>query len=206
MPTATPPIMGRKVAAVAVLDVSSVSSSTSAATAKMSRIMGREDSPFAFSPIHSDRPVEVNMADRDRPPPKSSSTSHGISFAVSQSSSRLPLAAPGTMNMSRPAIMPTMASSYGKSQPKLLRPSGMKIQASAATRKMRPTAICGKVQAPSFFSSSLISSLPPGIRSISGANTVTSTHHATNVNTTATGMPTSIHSPKPMVIPCASSM
>ena len=85
-------------------------------------------------------------------------------------------------------------------------PNGMKIHASAATRKIRPTATWGKVQGPSFFSSSSMSSRPPGMVSTSGLNTVMSTHHAMKVNTTATGRPTSIHSPKPMTMPCASSM
>src|SRR5699024_8767158 len=112
IPTETPPIIGRKVAAVAVLDVNSVRTSTKAATAPMSKKIGRLPSPLATSPIHRDKPDAVNIADSDKPPPKSSRTSHGSSFAVFQSSRRTPvLRSAGRMNINKPAVIPTMASS-----------------------------------------------------------------------------------------------
>ena len=111
-PTATPPMMGMKVAAVAVLEVISVRKRTRAATAATMSTMGRELSPLAISPIHRDKPEELKAEDKERPPPKRRRTSHGISLAVFQSSRRMRRSeSAGRMNKRIPAAMPTMASS-----------------------------------------------------------------------------------------------
>ncbi len=69
-----------KVAAVAVLLVTSVSIRISATTAITSSTVGRTPRPTTWLPIHSSRPLEATALARLRPPPKSSSTPHGRPF------------------------------------------------------------------------------------------------------------------------------
>lgn len=167
-----------------------------------SSTVGSPPRPAARSPIHSVSPEDENCADRASPPPKSSSTPHGSFTAESQSSRRTPRAAPaGHRNSSRPAATAIPASEISGSS----KSTGTKIQASAASTKSTSTRFSPEDMGPSLCSSSWISSLPPGISLISGLNsTLVSRNQHTASSTTARGTPTSIHWPKPIVMPCAS--
>src|SRR5699024_249609 len=90
-PNATAQTIGKKAAAVAVLEVSSVSTKLTTMTATMIIQDCNVLRPETCPPTHSLNPVWVNMADNDRPPPNSSSKPHGTSLAADQRSSGAPV-------------------------------------------------------------------------------------------------------------------
>ena len=197
-PTATPPIRGRKAAAVAVLLVSSVRPSTISATAAIRITTGRKPKPATCSPTHLLRPVSVNCADRASPPPKSSRMSQGSSFAAPQFSSGTPLRRlAGMMNNATATHIAMTASSMGVSG----HSSGTVIQEAAASTKITSTSFSPTFMRPSFWYSSEMSLRPPGISVISGVKiTKVSRYQAMAMKTTDMGTPTSIHWPKPMLM------
>ena len=194
MPMAMPPATGRKVAAVAVLLVSSVRKMTPAVTSSTMTRMGRAPRAPTESPIHWVRPELVNWPERARPPPKRSRTPQGSLVAVSQSMRRTPLLAvppAGKAKSSRPTATAIPASVMGGDLDQIM---GTKIQARAAAIKMMSTRSSPELMAPSLAYSLAMSFLPPGISLISGLkSTLVSRNQQTKSTITDRGTPTSIH-------------
>ena len=202
IPTATPPMTGRNVAAVAVLLVSSVRKITAVVITATSSRMARPCRLCAWVPIHSVSPEELNCEDSARPPPNSNNTPHGSCTAVDQSSSRTPSFAPaGRMNSNTPAAIAMPASEMGGSS----QINGNEIQLIAARAKITATRRSPPEGFPSLASSVLNSLRPPGSSSISGLKiSLANSTQVMTSRTLASGSPSSIHRPKLMSMPCSS--
>ena len=114
--TASAPMIGRSVAVVAVLLVSSVRKTTNVTRIKIIKIKSNVPIIASSLPIQIARPDDFTAAARLKPPPKRSKTPHGIFSAVFQSSKVgvfLSLEPDGTININ---IAPAMAMSASLSQ------------------------------------------------------------------------------------------
>ena len=78
--------IGMKIAAVAVLEVSSVKNVNRKQVAIIIKISGKCENKPRFSPIHSANPEHLNPLANAMPPPKSKRIPQGIFIAHSQSS------------------------------------------------------------------------------------------------------------------------
>jgi len=198
MPAATPPMIGRKAAAVAVLEVISVRKMMRAVTASTISTTGSPPTPRETSPIQAERPFAVNIAERESPPPNSNRMSHGISLAVLQSRRGMPLRGCTGMRNSASAMHMAMSSSLMPASRNRL---GRKIQESAPTMKTPPTSFSPRCMGPISSSSCRMRARPPGSSSISGRkNTLTSSHHAIARKSHAVGAANSIHWPNPITM------
>src|SRR5699024_9635954 len=192
---------GKNVAAVAVLDVISVSTRMPTAAKPTKTHTGTPAKPSTWVPSQSERPESENCDDNARPPPKSSSTPQGRFRAVSQLRRRTPCSAPpGMTNNATPTIIAIPeAEMTGSSSPKTYSEiSGTATQEIAATMKTISTESSPTDIGPSLFHSLRMSSAPPGMFFVSGLNmTLVRMNHAPTINTMESGTPTSIHRPKP---------
>ena len=170
IPSATPPRIGMKVAAVAVFDVISVSRITIAVTAITSQIVGSAPSPDTCWPNHWSRPLADTAEARLSPPPNSISTPQGSPASASFHSSTIrALPCPGRMNSSTPAAMATPVSSKPASHGNAALTAGIDfstpgtIQKNAAPMNTASTMRSPWLSGPSARIWSSIISRPPGM-------------------------------------------
>ena len=105
-PAATPAMMGIAIVEVAVFEVTSVRKTKSAAISAISTIGGIEPRLLTPDPIHVANPERSMARASERPPPNSTSTSHGIFLAVGQSRAKTPrLRSTGMRNRARAPAM-----------------------------------------------------------------------------------------------------
>src|SRR5690606_10652720 len=209
-PTYTAPMIGTKMLAIAILLVNYVMNSKINTATATNMIVGSTTRYATWSPSHAANPVSSNCFDSASPPPNNSRMPHGNCFAVSQSIVRTPLRT-GRMNSSTATSMATTLSSAYSSQPMAASPmisssasNGGTIHATAAPTNTPRAFFSPRDIGPSSSSCWRMSSRPPGSSvSFGRKTTLVSSSQAITRNTIAMGRPNSIHSPKPMLMPCS---
>ncbi len=164
-PIATAASTGIAMAAVAVLEVSSVRKIINAVTANSSTSNGASCSRITWPPIQLDKPVLSKPAARDRPPPNSTSTPQGILAAHCQSmTKRRQRQSTGSRNSSKAPVIAMLASlsmaPWGSRGANQLRP----IQVRAVRTKTSAVQRSPGCMGPSWRSSLRMISRPPGTR------------------------------------------
>ena len=164
---AVAPRIGRKVAVVAVLLVTSVSMISRAAAPMTRTSTGMPSSTSRRLPMKRSTPVLTTAAARLSPPPNRSRIPHGASSAFFQLSRNTPRRKwTGTVNSNRPApiAMPGSVSPASGAAPPISIPASQvrEVHSAAAETKIASTAFSGAVIGPSFRSSPRMSSAPPG--------------------------------------------
>ncbi len=204
---ATAAATGRKAAAVAVFEVSSVRKMISAAATTTIAASPDRPSPSSRCPSHSASPVLATAAASARPPPKSSSTPQGSAAVSAQAMSRRERRSPlGTRNSASAA---SIASPASDSPPKPGRPSssGRAIQAAASAAATAATRFSAALIGPSSrrITASRSRAAPP-VEKPTGWRRQVSSHQQIGSSSAASGTPTSIHWAKPISTPKRSSM
>ena len=211
MPTATPPRIGMKVAAVAVFDVTSVRNRISVVTATISMIGVNAPRPCTCWPNHWSRPLAATAPASDSPPPNSSSTPQGNPSSASfQFSTMVVRPLPGRMNSAIPAAMATAVSFRSSSGPRLspvrLPISPGTTQRNAADPKTIMTIRSPCPTGPRCEISSSIMARPPGTSDrVKRNSTLVISTQAMKMKTSASGRPIIIHCRKPILRPNSSA-
>ncbi len=194
-PAPTAAATGRKVAAVAVLLVSSVRKTMPAVTVAITASAGQAPAPAITSPIHAASPLSWITDASDSPPPNRIRTPHGTRSTSSHSSSagRRGASADRTNRASDPAIAIPASDSAG-------------IQRSRSGRAIHAAAVTEATAATTRSSRRAVPSPARATRRASAAGTPPSTPRARSAQergsaTATSGSPTSIHSRKPSRMP-----
>ncbi len=190
------------VAAVATFELNSVQNTSSVAIAAISATSGQVPICPSTVPRNSESPLPWIASASARPPPNSSSTSHGSLRKSTPAISAPPsFERDGITNSASPASSAIVVS-LNSARPGSWRSSGPVIQASAVSTNTTDTRRSATVMGPSARRASRIRSLAVACEpSLNGNATFTSTSQATGINSSTVGIPNTSHCAKLMLWP-----